>query len=205
MTKRIQAKKKIARKYRANLWGDPASTFNIRPYAPGEHGQRRRPPSGYGVQLRAKQMLKFYYGNITEKQFRGIYDEANRMRGNTAEHLIELLERRVDAVIYRLKWAPTVFAARQMVNHGHVKINGKKHNIGSARLNDGDELELVASMRENEQVLSAQAQQERDIPGYLEITDEKNFKAKFLRTPLFEEVPYGAQMEPSLVVEFYSQ
>lgn len=204
MTKRIQAKKKISRKLRANLWGDPRSPFNIRAYAPGEHGQRRRPPSNYGTQLRAKQMLRFYYGNITEKQFRGIYDEAQRRKGNTSENLIDLLERRLDAVLYRAKLAPTVFAARQMINHGHVKLNGKKHNIGSARLNDGDEIVLSETMRENEQVLTAVSQQERDVPEYIDV-DMKSFAVKFMRSPKLEDVPYPVQMEPNLVVEYYSQ
>jgi len=203
MTKRIQAKKKISRKLRANLWGDPKSPFNTRSYAPGEHGQRRKPPSGYGVQLRAKQMLKGFYGNINERQFLNIYKEAIRRKGNNSENLIELLERRLDAVLYHMKFAPTVFAARQIINHGHVKLNGKKHNIGSTRLEDGDIIELSASMRENEQVLAA-LQQDRPQPDYLDV-DYGKFAGQFMRAPKLEDVPYPAQMEPNLVIEYYSQ
>ncbi len=203
MTKRLNAKKKITRSLRANLWGDPKAPFNTRAYAPGEHGQRRRPPSGYGLQLRAKQMLRGYYGNITEKQFRNIYKEALRRKGNTSENLIELLERRLDAVLYRLKFAPTVFAARQMINHGHVKLNGRKHNIGSALLADGDEIQLSPKMQENEQVMIA-LQQDREVPEYLDV-DMKKLTGKFIRGPKFEDVPYPVQMEPNLVVEYYSQ
>lgn len=204
MTKRLEAKKKLARRYRANLWGDPTSSYNIRPHAPGQHGAAKKTGSDFAIQLRAKQMLKFYYGSINERQFRNIFREARRIRGNTSEKLVDLLERRVDAIVYRAKWAPTVFAARQLVNHGHIKLNGKKHNIGSARVKDGDVLELVPAMRQNEQVLLAGSQQERDVPSYLDL-DAANFKVTFRHSPKLEDVPYGAKMEPGLVVELYSR
>jgi len=205
MSKRQESKYKINRRLGENLWGRDKSPVNKREYGPGQHGQRRKKPTDFGTQLRAKQKLKGYYGNITERQFRKIYTEAIRKKGDTSENLIGLLERRLDAVIYRLKFAPTVFAARQMVSHGHVLINGKRANIASMMVKEGDEIELNPKMRENVQALEAVASQERQVPDYLEVVDQKTFKGKFVRTPKLSDVPYPVQMEPNLVIEFYSR
>ncbi|MDA0704559.1 MAG: 30S ribosomal protein S4 [Proteobacteria bacterium] len=203
MSKRIRAKHKIDRRLKVNLWGRPKSPFNKREYGPGQHGQRRRKPSDYGTQLEAKQKLKGYYGNITERQFRRTYDEANRRRGNTEENLIELLERRLDAVVYRMKFVPTVFAARQFVNHGHILVNGKRVNIPSARVSDGDVIEIKEKSRELPLVLSAVDSPERELPDYLDV-DHDRMRGTFVRGPKLADVPYPVQMEPNLVVEFYS-
>lgn len=205
MSKRHESKYKINRRLGENLWGRAKSPVNKREYGPGQHGQRRKKPTDFGVQLMAKQKLKFYYGNITERQFRKIYTEAIRKKGDTSENLIGLLERRLDAVVYRLKFAPTVFAARQLVSHGHVLLNGKKANIASMVVKEGDEIELKAKMRENVQILEATASQERQVPDYLEVVDQKGFKGKFVRTPKLADVPYPVKMEPNLVIEFYSR
>ena len=205
MSKRHESKYKINRRLGENLWGRAKSPVNKREYGPGQHGQRRKKPTDFGVQLMAKQKLKFYYGNITERQFRKIYTEAIRKKGDTSENLIGLLERRLDAVVYRLKFAPTVFAARQLVSHGHVLLNGKKANIASMVVKEGDEVELKAKMRENVQILEATASQERQVPDYLEVVDQKGFKGKFVRTPKLADVPYPVKMEPNLVIEFYSR
>ncbi|MFM7344399.1 MAG: 30S ribosomal protein S4 [Tagaea sp.] len=205
MSKRHESKYKINRRLGENLWGRAKSPVNKREYGPGQHGQRRKKPTDFGVQLMAKQKLKFYYGNITERQFRKIYTEAIRKKGDTSENLIGLLERRLDAVVYRLKFAPTVFAARQLVSHGHVLLNGKKANIASMVVKEGDEVELKAKMRENVQILEATASQERQVPDYLEVVDQKAFKGKFVRTPKLADVPYTVKMEPNLVIEFYSR
>lgn len=204
MTKRVAAKHKIDRRLGVNLWGRAKSPFNTRSYGPGQHGQQRSKPSDYGVQLKAKQKLKGYYGNIGEGQFRRIYDEASRRRGDTSEIMIELLERRLDAVVYRMKFAATPFAARQIVNHGHISVNGKRVNIPSYRLKDGDEITVLASMKENVNVLAASQLAERDVPDYMEV-DHKDMKGKFIRGPKFSDVPYPVQMEPNLVIEFYSR
>jgi len=205
MTKRVQAKYKINRRLMCNLWGRPKSPFNKREYRPGEHGQaRRRKPSDFGTQLNAKQQLKGYYGNITEKQFRRVYSEAERRKGDTSENLIGLLERRLDAVIYRMKFVPTVFAARQFINHGHIRVNGKRVNIPSYKVNDGDVVEVKEKSREIPMVLEALESPEREIPDYIEV-DYKNMKGSFTRTPMLADVPYPVQMEPNLVVEFYSR
>lgn len=204
MTKRIAAKYKIDRRLGLNLWGRVKSPFNRRTTKPGQHGQARSKISDYGVQLRAKQKLKGYYGNIGEKQFRGIYDEAVRRKGDTSENMIGLLERRLDAAIYRLKFVATVFAARQMINHGHVNVNGKRVDIASYRLKDGDEISLRSSMKDHTLVATAAQSNERDVPEYFEV-DHKNMKGKLLRTPQLSDVPYPVQMEPHLVVEFYSR
>lgn len=205
MSKRHESKYKINRRLGENLWGRAKSPVNKREYGPGQHGQRRKKPTDFGVQLMAKQKLKFYYGNITERQFRKIYTEAIRKKGDTSENLIGLLERRLDAVVYRLKFAPTVFAARQLVSHGHVLLNGKKANIASMVVKEGDEIELKAKMRENVQSLEATASQERQVPDYLEVVDQKGYKGKFVRTPKLADVPYPVKMEPNLVIEFYSR
>jgi small subunit ribosomal protein S4 len=204
MTKRIAAKHKIDRRLGVNLWGRAKSPFNSRSSGPGQHGQSRSKPSDYGIQLRAKQKLKGYYGNIGERQFRKIYDEAVRLRGDTSENMIQLLERRLDAVVYRMKFVATVFAARQIVNHGHVAVNGKRVNIPSYRLKDGDEISLIGKVKENVNVLMAVQSSERDIPEYMNV-DYKEMKGTYVRGPQFSDVPYPVQMEPHLVVEFYSR
>jgi small subunit ribosomal protein S4 len=188
-----------------NVWGRPKSPVNRREYGPGQHGQRRKGKlSDYGVQLRAKQKLRGYYGNITERQFRGIYEEAIRMKGDSGAHLIGLLERRLDAIVYRAKLVPTVFAARQFVNHGHVKVNGRRVTIASYRLNAGDEVEVKDKSKQLALVLEATGLPERDVPDYIEVNHTK-MTAKLVRIPHLGEVPYPVQMEPHLVVEFYSR
>jgi small subunit ribosomal protein S4 len=204
MTKRIAAKHKIDRRLGVNLWGRAKSPFNDRSYGPGQHGQQRSKPSDYGVQLRSKQKLKGYYGNLTEKQFRRVYDESVRRKGDTSENMIGLLERRLDAVVYRMKFVATVFAARQIVNHGHIFVNGKRVNIPSYKVKEGDEISVEGSMKENTVVLGATQLAERDVPDYMEV-DHKTMKGKFIRTPKLSDVPYPVQMEPNLVVEFYSR
>ena len=204
MSKRAQSKYKINRRLGVNLWGRAKSPINKREYGPGQHGQRRKKPTEYGIQLQAKQKLKGYYGNITERQFRRVYAEANRRKGDTGENLVELLERRLDAVVYRMKFAPTVFAARQLVNHGHIRVNGKKVNIASYMVKDSDTVELKPKSRELGVVLEAAASAERQVPDYLNV-DLKTMKGIFVRGPKLSDVPYPVQMEPNLVVEFYSR
>jgi small subunit ribosomal protein S4 len=205
MSKRQNSKYKIDRRMGENIWGRPKSPVNKRSYGPGQHGQRRaKKLSDYGTQLQAKQKLKGYYANITERQFRKIYTEAARRRGDTGENLIQLLERRLDAVVYRLKFAVTPFQARQLVNHGHVRVNGKKVNIASYVVEDGDTVEIRQDSRELQQVLVAQSSAERQVPDYLSL-DGKALKGTFVRAPKFGDVPYPVQMEPNLVVEFYSR
>ncbi|MBM3548869.1 MAG: 30S ribosomal protein S4 [Alphaproteobacteria bacterium] len=204
MAKRESAKYKINRRLGVNLWGRPKSPVNRREYGPGQHGQRRKKPSDYGIQLMAKQKLKGYYGNIGERQFRKLYEEAVRRKGDTGANLIELLERRLDTVVYRMKFVSTVFAARQFVNHGHIRVNGKRVNIGSYLVKDGDTIEVKEKSRQLNNVLEASALPERDVPDYIEV-DHKSMKGKFVRKPALEDVPFPVQMEPNLVVEFYSR
>ncbi|HEX9791960.1 MAG TPA: 30S ribosomal protein S4 [Kiloniellales bacterium] len=204
MSKREQSKYKINRRLGVNLWGRPKSPINKREYGPGQHGQRRRKPSDYGTQLMAKQKLKGYYGSIGERQFRRYYQEASRRRGDSGQRLIELLERRLDAVIYRAKFVPTVFAARQFVNHGHIQVNGKRVNIPSYQVSDGDEIQIKAKSRELAIVLEGVESPERDVPEYIQV-DHKDMKAKFIRAPKLEDVPYPVKMEPNLIIEFYSR
>jgi small subunit ribosomal protein S4 len=204
MTKRHSAKYKLDRRMGENIWGRAKSPVNKRSYGPGQHGQRRKSKvSDFGLQLRAKQKLKGSYGNLTEKQFSRTYTEAARRKGNTAENLIALLESRLDAVVYRAKFVPTVFAARQFVNHGHVTVNGKRVNIPSYRVKPGDVVEVRERSRNMALVIEAQASGERDVPDYIEV-DGKGLSAKFIRTPELAEVPYAVKMEPNLVVEFYA-
>jgi small subunit ribosomal protein S4 len=202
MSKRPNAKYKIARRLGVNLWGRAKSPNTDT--GPGQHGARRKKPSDFGIQLQAKQKLKGYYGNITERQFRKIYAEASRRRGDTGENLVQLLERRLDAVVYRLKFAVTPFQARQLVNHGHIRVNGKKVDIPSYVVDDGDVIEVKQASRELQQVMAAQSSNERNIPDYLTL-DEKALKGTFVRGPKLTDVPYPVQMEPNLVVEFYSR
>ncbi len=205
MTKRVRAKYKIDRRLGENIWGRPKSPVNKREYGPGEHGQRRRGKlSDYGTQLRAKQKLKGHYGNITEKQFKAIYREAERQKGDTSENLIGLLERRLDAIVYRAKFVPTVFAARQFVNHGHVLVNGRRVTIASYRCKEGDVIELREKSRDLAIVIEAAQSPERDVPDYLEV-DHNKMRATFVRTPVLADVPYPVMMEPNLVIEFYSR
>jgi len=205
MTKRTAAKYKIDRRMGENIWGRPKSPVNRREYGPGQHGQRRKAKlSDFGLQLRAKQKLKGYYGDLTEKQFRRIYSEAERVKGDTGENLIGLLEKRLDTVVYRAKFVATMFAARQFVNHGHVLVNGNRVNIPSFRVKEGDVIEVREKSRQIAVVLEATQLPERDVPEYIQV-DEKNKKIKFVRTPKLDEVPYPVVMEPNLVVEYYSR
>ena len=204
MSKREQSKYKVNRRLGVILWGRPKSPYNKREYGPGQHGQRRKKPSDYGLQLAAKQKLKGYYGNITERQFRRYYLEAIRRRGDTGEHLVQLLERRLDAVIYRMKFVPTVFAARQFVSHGHVRVNGRRVTIASYQVKDNDIVEVKEKSRELPLVLESIVSGERDVPDYIEV-DFKKMLGKFVRGPKLADVPYPVQMEPNLVVEFYSR
>ena len=204
MAKRPHVKHKIDRHLGVNLWGRPKSPHNRRAYGPGQHGQKRKKPTDYGLQLLAKQRLKGYYGNIGERQFRRYYQEAIRRRGDNSQILIELLERRLDAVVYRMKFVPTVFAARQLVNHGHITVNGKRVNISSYPVKDGDVIEVKEKAHQLPMVLQATQSPAREVPGYMEV-DHKEMKGKFVRAPKLEDVPYPVQMEPHLVVEFYSR
>ncbi len=204
MSKRISAKYKIDRRLGVNLWGRPKSPFNNREYGPGQHGQRRRKPSDFGTQLMAKQKLKGYYGNIGEKKFRKYYEEASRRKGDTGENLIGLLEHRLDAVVYRAKLVPTVFAARQFINHGHVLVNGKRVNVPSFALKLGDVVSVRDKSKNMNLVLEGTSSTERDIPDYIDV-DHNKLTAALNRTPKLEDVPYPATMEPNLVVEFYSR
>lgn len=202
--KRVAAKHKIDRRVGANIWGRPKSPINARQTAPGQHGAMRKKKSDYGVQLTAKQTLKGYYGSIGEKQFRRYYDEASRRRGDTSEILVGLLEQRLDAVIYRMKFVPTVFAARQFVNHGHILVNGKRVNIPSYAVKEGDVIEVREKSRQIPMVLQAVASAEREVADYVEV-DHKKMKGTFVRVPKLNEIPYAVQMEPQLVIEFYSR
>jgi small subunit ribosomal protein S4 len=187
-----------------NIWGRPKSPINARSYGPGQHGQRRKSKvSDFGLQLRAKQKLKGYYGNLTEKQFSRTYNEAARRKGNTSENLIALLESRLDAIVYRAKFVPTPFAARQFVNHGHILVNGKRVNIPSYRVKVGDVVQVRERSRNMALVLEALQLAERDTPDYVEV-DAKAMTAKYIRMPELAEVPYPVKMEPHLVVEFYA-
>ena len=205
MSKRIQSKHKIDRRLGENLWGRPGSPLNARAYGPGQHGQRRKgKTSDYGLQLRAKQKLKGYYGSITEKSFKRLYSEAARVKGDTGENLIGLLERRLDAVVYRAKFVSTMFAARQFINHGHIKVNGKRVNIASYKVKVGDVIEIKEASKQLAFVLEANQLGERDTPDYLEVDHGKQ-TAKITRIPGLSEVPFPVQMEPHLIIEFYSR
>ena len=205
MTKRTSAKYKIDRRMGENIWGRPKSPVNRREYGPGQHGQRRKGKlSDFGLQLRAKQKLKGYYGDLTEKQFRRIFGEAERRKGDTGENLIGLLEQRLDAVVYRAKFVPTVFAARQFVNHGHVLVNGKRVNIPSYRVSEGDVIEVRDRSKQLTVVLEAVQLAERDVPDYID-ADYSKMTATFVSTPGLSDVPYPVVMEPNLVIEYYAQ
>ena len=205
MTKRLKSKHKVDRRLKANLWGRPKSPFNSRAYPPGQHGQSKSSkPSDYGIQLQAKQKLKCYYGNMNERQFRNMYKRAIMKKGDTAENLIGLLERRLDAVIYRSKLSNTIFSSRQLINHGHVRVNGKKVNISSYQVKEEDSIEIRDKSKQLALIDIALSNKEREVPEYLQL-DEKNKKVKFVRIPKFEEVPYPVVMEPNLVIEYYSR
>tara|TARA_Y100000590_G_scaffold355345_1_gene409059 strand:+ start:62 stop:679 length:618 start_codon:yes stop_codon:yes gene_type:complete len=205
MTKRLASKHKVDRRLKVNLWGRPKSPFNSRNYPPGQHGKSlKRKRSDYGTQLEAKQKLKFYYGNMNERQFRNVYRKAMKKKGNTAENLIGFLERRLDTVIYRAKFATTVFSARQLINHGHIKVNSKKVNIPSYLVREKDTIELKEKSKELAVIIGALVNKEREVPDYIQM-DEKNKIAKFTRVPKFSEIPYPSIMEPSLVIEYYSR
>ena len=205
MTKRLASKHKVDRRLKVNLWGRPKSPFNSRNYPPGQHGKSRRGKlSDYGTQLEAKQKMKFYYGNMNERQFRNVYRKAIQKRGNTSEHLVAFLESRLDTVIYRAKFAITVFSARQLINHGHIKVNGKKVSIPSYMVKAEDSIEVKEKSKEIANITGALTSKEREVPEYIQM-DEKNKKAKLIRIPKFSDIPYPTIMEPNLVIEYYSR
>jgi small subunit ribosomal protein S4 len=205
MTKRLESKHKVDRRLKVNLWGRPKSPFNSRNTPPGQHGSKRPARlSDYGIQLQAKQKLKSYYGNMNERQFRNCYRKAIKKKGDTVENLIGLLEKRLDIIVYRAKFAITIFSSRQLINHGHIKVNGKKVNIPGYQLKEEDTIELKEKSKQLATVDVSLASKERDVPEYLQL-DEKQKKIKFVRTPKFAEVPYPVLMEPNLVIEYYSR
>ncbi len=204
MSKRLNAKYKIDRRFGENIWGRAKSSVIKRETAPGQHGASRSKPTDYGIQLRAKQKLKGYYGNVSEKQLRRYFAEALRRRGDTGENLIGILESRLDAIVYRMKFVPTVFASRQFINHGHILVNGKRVNIPSYMVKEGDVIEVTNKAKEMPMVIEAMASQERSVPDYMEV-NEKTFTGKFVHTPKLADVPYPVEMQPNLVVEFYSR
>ena len=205
MTKRLNSKHKVDRRLKVNLWGRPKSPFNTRAYGPGQHGQTKTSkPSDYGIQLQAKQKLKAYYGNINERQFRNIYRKALSKRGDTSENLIALLESRLDTVVYRAKLAPTVFAARQLINHGHIRVNKKRVNVASYLLKDTDQIEVNEKSKKLNVIDGSIQSKEREIPEYIQL-DGKSKSVKLVRVPKFSEVPYPVIMEPNLVIEYYSR
>ena len=205
MTKRIRAKHKVDRRLKVNLWGKPKSPFNTRNYPPGQHGQNKKgKPTDYGIQLNAKQKLKAYYGNINERQFRNLYRKAINKRGDSTENLVGLLETRLDTVIYRSKFAPTVFAARQLINHGHFKVNKKKVNVSSYRVREDDLIEIKDKSKSLIIIEGSLGNKDRDVPEYIQL-DSKNKTTKLVRVPKFSEIPYPTVMEPKLVIEYYSR
>ena len=205
MTKRIRAKHKVDRRLKVNLWGKPKSPFNTRNYPPGQHGQNKKgKPTDYGIQLNAKQKLKAYYGNINERQFRNIYRKAIQKRGDSTENLVGLLETRLDTIIYRSKFAPTVFAARQLINHGHFKVNKKKVNISSYRVKEEDIIEIKEKSKSLNIIEGSLGNKDREVPEYIQL-DTKNKATKLVRIPKFSEIPYPTIMEPKLVIEYYSR
>ena len=205
MTKRLNSKHKVDRRLKVNLWGRPKSPFNTRAYGPGQHGQTRSSkPSDYGIQLNAKQKLKSYYGNMNERQFRNVYRTAIKKKGNTTENLVGILERRLDTVIYRAKFAPTVFSARQLINHGHFRVNKKKVNISSYLVKEEDLIEVKDKSKALTIIDVSLSSKERDVPEYIQL-DSKNKTAKLVRIPKFSDIPYPTMMEPKLVIEYYSR
>ena len=205
MTKRLSSKHKVDRRLKVNLWGRPKSPFNSRNYPPGQHGKSKRgKASDYGTQLEAKQKMKFYYGNMNERQFRNIYRKAIQKKGNTSENLVGFLERRLDTIIYRAKFATTVFSSRQLINHGHIRVNGKKVNIPSYLVREDDSIEVKTKSKDLAIIAGSIVSKEREIPDYIQM-DEKNRKAKLIRVPKFSEIPYPTLMEPNLVIEYYSR
>ena len=205
MTKRLNAKHKVDRRLKVNLWGRPKSPFNTRNYPPGQHGQARKgKPTDYGIQLNAKQKLKSYYGNINERQFRNIYRKALKKRGDTTENLIAILETRLDTIIYRAKFAPTVFSARQLINHGHFRVNKKRVNASSYSVKEEDIIEVKEKSKSLTIIEGCLSSKERDVPEYIQ-SDEKNKTAKLVRVPKFADIPYPTMMEPKLVIEYYSR
>jgi len=205
MTKRLASKHKVDRRLKVNLWGRPKSPFNSRNYPPGQHGKAKKGKlSDYGTQLEAKQKMKFYYGNMNERQFRNVYRKAIQKKGNTTENLVGFLESRLDTVVYRAKFATTVFSARQLINHGHIKVNGKKVNIPSYLVKAEDTIEIKDKSKDIVTIVGALMNKEREVPDYIQV-DEKNKKATLTRIPKFSEVPYPVIMEPNLVIEYYSR
>ncbi len=178
------------------------SALEKRPYAPGQHGQRRTKVSEYGLQLREKQKAKFMYG-VSEKQFRRLFSDANRMDGNTGENLIILLERRLDNIVYRMGFATTRAFARQLVTHGHLLVDGKKLDIPSYRVKPGQKIEVREKSKANPQIKrAAELTAQTGISEWVDVEIEKGYGI-FTRLPEREEVVIP--VEERLIVELYSK
>lgn len=204
MTKVVKAKYKASRRLGTSIWGDDKDPFHTKNYRPGQHGPTGRvKTSDYGVHLQAKQTVKAHYGRITEKQFRNIFALANKMKGNTAENFAGLLEKRLDMVIYRMNLAPTIFAARQLVSHDNVKLNGKKVNIPGQRLKEGDKVELKDSAKQITVYMESAQKQKRTVPEYLSV-DPGAMSGVFIRTPMILDIPYPFEANFGKIIEYYS-
>ncbi|XVN41153.1 MAG: 30S ribosomal protein S4 [Rickettsia endosymbiont of Argas persicus] len=205
MTKIVRSKYKASRRLGVSLWGDSKDAFNTRNYRPGQHGQNTMvKTSDYGLHLKAKQRIKCHYGRITEKQFRNLFGSAQKMKGNTGENFIGLLESRLDTIVYRMNIAQTIFAARQLVSHGHIKVNGHKADIASMRLKEGDVVEIKESSRQMTVIQESVSKQGQTTPDYVSF-DVDSLSGKYLRVPTISDVRYPFKAEVHLVVELYSR
>lgn len=204
MSRYTGPKARVSRRLGTNIWGTQGETraLDRRPYPPGEHGRaRRRQPSEYHQQLQEKQKARFTYG-LTERQFRRVYEEANRRMGVTGEEMLQLLERRLDNIVYRAGWASTRPQARQFVSHGHVDVNGKRVDIPSYRVRKGD----VVSLRDKAKNLIV-IQWNRDVldrtpPAWLDSVDD-GWAVNVRDLPIREQIDIPVREQ--LIVELYSK
>jgi small subunit ribosomal protein S4 len=205
VSKRKNRKYGISRRLGMNLWGRTKDPVNSKNFPPGQHGNMGyKKLTDYGIQLSEKQKLKKYYGDVGEKQFRATYEEAARRKGDTGENMIGLLESRLDAIVYRANFVPTVWSARQLVNHGHVTVDGKRVTIPSYRAKPGQVIEVIEKSRQMTLIVEAVQSKERPIPDYIGVDSDK-LKIIYSRIPCLADVPFPVIMRPQLVVEFYSR
>lgn len=192
---------RIARRFGTNIFGRARNPLLHKPNPPGQHGVRRRKKSDYGLQLEEKQKLKAIYGMLSEKQLVTYYKKALKKTGNTAQHLAEMLECRLDNMVYRLKFGSTIFAAHQLVSHGHILVDGKKVDRRSFMVKPGMVISIKDKSRKVKAIAEALDNPMRSVPEYLSL-DRDNFSGQLMAHPLQEQMPWPIEINLPEICDF---
>lgn len=194
-------KNRVARRFGVNIFGRARNPLLHKQNPPGVHGARRRKKSDFGVALEEKQKLKAIYGMLTEKQLVSYYKRAVALPGNTAQHLVQMLECRLDTVVYRLKLAPTIFAAHQLISHGHILVDGKKVDRRSFQVQPGMVISVKEKTRNNAIVADSVQSGMRAVPEYMNLS-ASSFSGQLLAMPMMEQMPWPLELNLPGICDF---